>query len=180
LGQEENLMRERKHKFFGSNSPAETFPAEDLNARIASALRYMATKVTSRVDEANEMVAKDTSRELSRKIASRTLDYLSTEGIDIRQARMMDLGAGLGMLPVIDIHPAFQAQNDPLALFPLRIGLGHYHEAGNRLVAQEILHFISLATDSVRPAYAITHDNEGHTEPPTTKAGLSNSSGVVR
>jgi len=45
-------------------------------------------------------------------------------------------------LPVIDIHQAFIAQPDPLALFPFRLA-HHYNEAGQRLVAQEVLRAIS-------------------------------------
>lgn len=41
-------------------------------------------------------------------------------------------------IPVIDLDPAFRATGDPLALFPFR-EVGHYTEAGHRLVAQEVL-----------------------------------------
>ncbi len=41
-------------------------------------------------------------------------------------------------IPLIDLHPVFQAHGDPLALFPFRIGY-HYTEEGQRLVAEEIL-----------------------------------------
>jgi hypothetical protein len=41
-------------------------------------------------------------------------------------------------LPIIDLHPAFQAQSDPLSLFPFR-ETGHYNEKGHRLVAEEVL-----------------------------------------
>ena len=46
-------------------------------------------------------------------------------------------------LPVIDMHPVFMAQKDPLSLFPLRLA-DHYNEEGHRLVAQEVLRVISL------------------------------------
>jgi PAS domain S-box-containing protein len=45
-------------------------------------------------------------------------------------------------LPVIDMHPIFMAQKDPLDLFALRIA-GHYNEEGHRLVAEEVLRAIS-------------------------------------
>jgi hypothetical protein len=54
-------------------------------------------------------------------------------------------------LPLIDIHHAFQAQNDPLALFPFRQRLKHYTEVGNQLVAEEVLRSVSLASEVVRP-----------------------------
>jgi PAS domain S-box-containing protein len=41
-------------------------------------------------------------------------------------------------IPIIDIEPTFQANGDPLSLFPFR-GLGHYTETGHRLVAKEVL-----------------------------------------
>lgn len=44
-------------------------------------------------------------------------------------------------IPVIDIYPLFQAQPDPLALFPFREH-GHYTPAGYNLVANAVLQFI--------------------------------------
>ena len=49
--------------------------------------------------------------------------------------RMLDI-------PLIDIDPAFQAQKDPLSLFPFREP-GHYNEKGHQLVAEEVLKIIS-------------------------------------
>ena len=46
-------------------------------------------------------------------------------------------------IPVIDLHPAFQAQADPLSLFPFR-RFGHYNKEGNRLVADTILRSVSV------------------------------------
>lgn len=45
-------------------------------------------------------------------------------------------------IPTIDLLPAFQAQSDPMALFPFR-GPGHYTEDGHRLVAEEVLKVIA-------------------------------------
>jgi hypothetical protein len=45
-------------------------------------------------------------------------------------------------LPVIDVQEAFEAQPDPLALFPLRQA-AHYNVQGHRLVAEEVLRAIS-------------------------------------
>jgi len=39
---------------------------------------------------------------------------------------------------VIDVQPAFQAQDDPLSLFPFR-KFGHYDERGNRVVASTLI-----------------------------------------
>jgi hypothetical protein len=41
-------------------------------------------------------------------------------------------------LPLIDLHPVFQAHPDPLSLFPFR-QVGHYKEEGHRLVAETVL-----------------------------------------
>jgi hypothetical protein len=46
-------------------------------------------------------------------------------------------------IPLIDIDHAFHAQLDPLAFFPFR-RLGHYNEAGHRLVAEEVLRSITF------------------------------------
>ena len=46
-------------------------------------------------------------------------------------------------ISLIDLHYAFRAQSDPLALFPFR-RLGHYNEKGHRLVGDEVLKSISL------------------------------------
>ena len=41
-------------------------------------------------------------------------------------------------IPIIDIHPAFEAHGDPLSLFPFRRP-GHYNEIGHQLVAEAVL-----------------------------------------
>jgi hypothetical protein len=46
-------------------------------------------------------------------------------------------------IPLIDLHPIFQAQRDPMALFPFRIN-GHYNEAGYRLVGETVLSSIAM------------------------------------
>jgi SAM-dependent methyltransferase len=87
----------QKHHFFGSDKLAGSLATEDVDARIVSAVQYMTTRLTSKqVDD--QTLARIASRELSRKIASRTLDYLDAKGIAIRDACLMDLGAGLGMV----------------------------------------------------------------------------------
>ena len=45
-------------------------------------------------------------------------------------------------IPLIDLHPVFRAQKDPLALFPFRQPV-HYNEKGHQLVAEEVLKAIS-------------------------------------
>lgn len=63
-------------------------------------------------------------------------------------------------IPVIDIHPAFQAQSDPLSLFPFRRS-GHYNESGNRIVAETILNALGTGHEGQvsglrRPSYLNT------------------------
>ena len=41
-------------------------------------------------------------------------------------------------IPLIDVHRVFQAQPDPLALFPFR-RMGHYNEAGHKIVADSVV-----------------------------------------
>ncbi|MEP7308693.1 MAG: hypothetical protein ABJA98_24570 [Acidobacteriota bacterium] len=60
---------------------------------------------------------------------------------DREHQEVLNLVKALG-IPVIDIQPAFQAQDDPLSLFPFR-KFGHYDERGNRLVASTLMRFLS-------------------------------------
>jgi len=85
-------------KFFGSEELTVAAVGEDLDRRVRRALRYMASQVTYDEEEIDRAVEEDGARELSRQVAVKALDYLSSQGIDVRQGRMMDLGAGLGML----------------------------------------------------------------------------------
>jgi hypothetical protein len=52
-------------------------------------------------------------------------------------------------IPLIDLHPVFEATGDPLSLFPFR-RFGHYNERGNQLVAETVLTSI-LQTPSSTP-----------------------------
>ena len=47
-------------------------------------------------------------------------------------------------IPLLDLHYAFRAQSDPLALFPFQ-RLAHYNRKGHRLVGDEVIKSISLA-----------------------------------
>jgi hypothetical protein len=44
-------------------------------------------------------------------------------------------------IPVIDVQAAFQAQDEPLSLFPFR-RFGHYNERGNEVVAKAVLTYL--------------------------------------
>ena len=58
-----------------------------------------------------------------------------------QRASVLKIASALN-LNMIDIHPAFERQSDPLSLFPFREP-GHYNEKGHRLVAQEVLKVLS-------------------------------------
>jgi lysophospholipase L1-like esterase len=67
--------------------------------------------------------------------------------------RVLALARSL-QLPVIDVHQAFQAQEDPLEFFPFRLQ-GHYNDAGHRWVAKTVLRSISAGNrqgSACRPA----------------------------
>ncbi|HKZ41655.1 MAG TPA: hypothetical protein VJ044_11870, partial [Candidatus Hodarchaeales archaeon] len=67
--------------------------------------------------------------------------YASNEGY--QRELVLRAVADLG-LPIIDIHPVFQAKGDPLNLFPFR-RFGHYNQEGHRVVAKAVLQTISLS-----------------------------------
>jgi hypothetical protein len=71
------------------------------------------------------------------------------ESADRQHAQVLTFVGSLGV-PVIDLHRAFQAQRDPLSLFPFR-GPGHYNQEGHGLVAEEVLKVIS----SSKPDHAL-------------------------
>jgi PAS domain S-box-containing protein len=73
-------------------------------------------------------------------------DWLRYSGYELepvakQRDSVLALVKSLG-ISVIDIHPIFQAQSDPLALFPFREP-GHYTEKGHLLVAEEVMQAIS-------------------------------------
>jgi hypothetical protein len=57
------------------------------------------------------------------------------------RTRILQLVEGLG-IAAIDVQPAFEAHGDPLMLFPFR-RFGHYNDAGNQVVADRILDYLS-------------------------------------
>ncbi len=58
-------------------------------------------------------------------------------GGKLKRDSVLKLVRDLG-IRTIDIDPVFQSSGDPLALFPFR-QVGHYTEAGHRLVGEEVL-----------------------------------------
>ena len=68
--------------------------------------------------------------------------YAKPELANKDRQRVLTLARDLH-LPVIDLHAAFTQHADPLSLFPFR-RFGHYNSGGHRLVAQTVLHALSL------------------------------------
>jgi hypothetical protein len=50
---------------------------------------------------------------------------------------VLTIARSLG-IPVVDLHPVFVAQNDPMELFPFKLPT-HYNALGNRVVAEAVL-----------------------------------------
>jgi hypothetical protein len=48
-------------------------------------------------------------------------------------------------LPIVDLHPAFMSVNDPLELFPFRVGY-HYTREGHALVGETITRYLAAST----------------------------------
>ncbi len=63
-----------------------------------------------------------------------------------QRSKVLKLVRHLGS-PVIDLDPAFQAQSDPLSLFPFR-EYGHYNEKGHQLVAEEVIKILERKAPS--------------------------------
>ena len=80
-----------EHDFFRS----EALSHGSLEGRIARAVEYM----TDKCGLADTPVLKDSiDRELSRRVARTTFDFLAMRRISVEGARVLDLGAGLGTL----------------------------------------------------------------------------------
>lgn len=66
--------------------------------------------------------------------------YITAGNPNPHRDRVLKVVAMTG-LRLIDMHEVFKAQQDPLALFPFRIG-GHYNDHGHSLVAEKVLRSI--------------------------------------
>src|SRR5262245_17151994 len=64
---------------------------------------------------------------------------------DTKRDDVLRIVSELG-IPIIDTEPAFRTHGDPLSLFPFR-EVGHYTEAGHRLVAREVLGRLQASPD---------------------------------
>jgi hypothetical protein len=60
-----------------------------------------------------------------------------------QRARVLTIASDLS-IPIIDLVPAFNAQSDPMSLFPFR-SAGHYTETGHRVVAEQVLTAIAAS-----------------------------------
>lgn len=63
--------------------------------------------------------------------------YVPGRSANPDRERVLKVASEAG-LPIIDMHPIFLAQKDPLALFPFRLS-GHYNDFGNQLIADAVV-----------------------------------------
>ena len=97
--------------------------------------------------------ANDSARELNAKLYFVYLPQWERYGnprlaFQKRNA-VLDLVMSLD-IPIIDLHPVFEAHPDPLSLFPLR-RMGHYNKEGHRLTAELIIR--NLSSQNQLPAH---------------------------
>jgi lysophospholipase L1-like esterase len=116
------------------------------------------------IDKESEGAVSEANLALFRQILSQAKDHVDTWGGKIyfvylpdwdryaqkksgiygqQRAEILSYVNNLG-IPLIDIHPAFQSQTDPLSLFPFREP-NHYNEKGHRIVADEVLKVLRVS-----------------------------------
>lgn len=61
--------------------------------------------------------------------------------VELERTKVLTLVSALG-IPIIDLHPVFDAHSDPLSLFPFR-RFGHYNEEGHKIVAEAVRETLS-------------------------------------
>jgi hypothetical protein len=129
----------------------------DFSARLGTLRRYLGLVDGPRREGNREILplfrrilteANDSARELNAKLYFVYLPQWERYGnpklaFQERNA-VLDLVTSLD-IPVIDLHPVFQAHDDPLSLFPLR-RMGHYTKEGHRLTAELVLRGLSWQT----------------------------------
>jgi hypothetical protein len=129
----------------------------DFSARLGTLRRYLGLVDGPRREGNREILplfrrilteANDSARELNAKLYFVYLPQWERYGnpklaFQERNA-VLDLVTSLD-IPVIDLHPVFQAHDDPLSLFPLR-RMGHYTKEGHRLTAELVLRGLSSQT----------------------------------
>jgi hypothetical protein len=129
----------------------------DFSARLGTLRRYLGL-VDGGMREGNKNIlplfqriiteANDSARELEAKLYFVYLPQWERYGnpklaFQKRDA-VLDVVTSLD-IPIIDLHPVFQAHDDPLSLFPLR-RMGHYTKEGHRLTAELVLRSLSPQT----------------------------------
>jgi hypothetical protein len=102
------------------------------------------TETDSLVESATMDLFRDILLQAKKRVESwtGTLYFIYLPAGDVQDSRkeraeVLTYVKSLG-LPIIDVLPAFKAQDEPVSLFALR-GFGHYNEAGHRLVAEQVL-----------------------------------------
>jgi hypothetical protein len=129
----------------------------DFSARLGTLRRYLGLLDGGRREGNKDILplfrrilteANDSARELEAKLYFVYLPNWERYGnprlaFQKRDA-VLDLVRSLD-IPIIDLHPVFQAHDDPLSLFPLR-RMGHYTKEGHRLTAELVLRSLSSQT----------------------------------
>jgi hypothetical protein len=108
------------------------------------AIRWKLGLTDSLVESATMDLFRDILLQAKKRVESwsGTLYFIYLPAGDVQDSRkerkeVLTYMKSLG-LPIIDVLPAFKAQDEPVSLFALR-GFGHYNEAGHRLVAEQVL-----------------------------------------
>jgi hypothetical protein len=131
--------------------------ALDFSARLGTLRRYLGLFAGDRREGNRDILplfrrilieANDSARELNARLYFVYLPQWERYGnpklaFQERNA-VLDLVTSLD-IPIIDLHPVFQAHDDPLSLFPLR-RMGHYTKEGHRLTAELVLRGLSWQT----------------------------------
>jgi hypothetical protein len=129
----------------------------DFSARLATLRLYLGLLAGDRREGNKDILplfrrilaeANDSARELNAKLYFVYLPQWERYGnpkLAFQQRNaVLDLVTRLD-IPIIDLHPVFQAHDDPLSLFPLR-RMGHYTKEGHRLTAELVLRNLSPQT----------------------------------
>jgi hypothetical protein len=108
------------------------------------AIRWKLGLTDSLVESATMDLFRDILLQAKKRVESwtGTLYFIYLPAGDVQDSRkeraeVLTYVKSLG-LPIIDVLPAFKAQDEPVSLFALR-GFGHYNEAGHRFVAEQVL-----------------------------------------
>jgi hypothetical protein len=146
---EADLEKRRIQRMKQSSSPTMLYRSPTMLDRMVQigklpAIRWKLGLTDSLVESATMDLFRDILLQAKKRVESwsGTLYFIYLPAGDVQDSRkerkeVLTYVKSLG-LPIIDVLPAFKAQDEPVSLFALR-GFGHYNEAGHRLVAEQVL-----------------------------------------